>query len=85
MLVPSFGCVISSWPQPIDLTPWQMVGLALVFIALTFCAIANQEAFAAVLRDLFLSRPRERVWLRGGVAAFLAALVLRLAVKERGS
>jgi threonine/homoserine/homoserine lactone efflux protein len=60
----------------------QMLGLALVFMAMTFAAFAIYGAFAAYVRDRVLSRPRAMAWLRGAFAASFALLGLRLAVVE---
>jgi threonine/homoserine/homoserine lactone efflux protein len=61
----------------------RMTGLALVFMALTFAGFALYGAFAALLRDRILARPRAMAWLRGGFAASFAALGLRLAFTGR--
>ena len=67
---------------PVDATnaAGQMLGLALVFMAMTFAAFAIYGAFAASLRDRILSRPRAMTWLRGTFAASFTLLGLRLAV-----
>ena len=69
---------------PVDATDAarQMLGLALVFMAMTFAAFAVYGAFAASLRDRVLSKPRAMAWLRGTFAASFALLGLRLAVAE---
>ncbi len=60
----------------------QMLGLALVFMVMTFAAFAVYGAFAAFLRDRVLSKPRAMTWLRGTFAASFTLLGLRLAVAE---
>lgn len=60
----------------------QMLGLALVFMVMTFSAFAVYGAFAASLRDRVLSKPRAMAWLRGTFATSFTLLGLRLAVAE---
>lgn len=69
---------------PVDATDAarQMLGLALVFMAMTFAAFAVYGAFAASLRDRVLSKPHAMAWLRGTFAGSFALLASRLAVAE---
>jgi threonine/homoserine/homoserine lactone efflux protein len=69
---------------PVDATnaAGQMLGLALVFMAMTFAAFAIYGAFAAYLRDRVLSKPRAMTWLRVTFATSFTLLGLRLAVAE---
>lgn len=61
----------------------QMLGLAVVFMAMTFATFALYGAFAAALRDRVLSRPQVMTWLRGTFAVSFALLGVRLALSQR--
>lgn len=60
-----------------------MLGLALVFMALTFIVFVGYGAFAALARDQVVSRPSVMRWMKRSFAAAFAALGLRLALAER--
>ena len=60
-----------------------LVGLALVFMALTLVVFLAYGAGAALARDYVISRPAVMRWLRRSFAASFAALGLRLALAER--
>ena len=62
---------------------WQMVGLSLVFMALTFIVFALYGVFAATMRKQVISRPRVMTWLRRTFAATYVLLAGRLAVESR--
>ncbi len=48
---------------------WHMIGLSLVFMALTFVVFALYGLCAATMRDQVISRPRVMAWLRRTFAA----------------
>lgn len=60
-----------------------MLGLALVFMALTFIVFVVYGAFAALARDQVVNRPAVMRWMKRSFAAAFAALGLRLAFAER--
>ncbi|WP_375567129.1 LysE family translocator [Oceaniradius stylonematis] len=60
-----------------------MLGLALVFMALTFIVFVGYGAFAALARDQVVNRPAVMRWMKRSFAAAFAALGLRLAFAER--
>ncbi|WP_447947859.1 LysE family translocator [Microbacterium maritypicum] len=62
---------------------WQMVGLSLVFMALTFVVFALYGVFAATMRAQVLGRPRVMTWLRRSFAATYVLLAGRLALETR--
>lgn len=57
-----------------------MVGLSLVFMAVTFVVFATYGVFAAAMRRHVLERPRVVAWMRRTFAATYALLAGRLAV-----
>jgi threonine/homoserine/homoserine lactone efflux protein len=61
----------------------QMLGLSAVFMAMTFVVFAGYGAFAAVMRDKVLARPRIVAWMRRVFAGTFAALGARLAFESR--
>ena len=65
-----------------DPTP-TLVGLALVFMAITFAVFAIYGACAAAARDYVISRPTVLRWLRRSFAAAFVLLGVRLALAER--
>lgn len=67
-------------PADADDVALRMLGLALIFMAMTFAAFALYGAFAAALRRQVLSRPRAMAWMRGIFAASFALLAIRLAI-----
>lgn len=60
-----------------------MLGLAIVFMVLTFVVFAGYGAAAAATRRHVLGRPVVMRWLRRSFAAAFALLGLRLALAER--
>jgi threonine/homoserine/homoserine lactone efflux protein len=62
---------------------WLMVGLSLVFMALTFVVFALYGLFAATMRSQVISRPRVMAWLRRTFAATYVLLAGRLALENR--
>ena len=59
------------------------VGLAGVFLALTFGVFVGYGAFAAATRRYVITRPSVMRWLRRGFAGAFAALGVRLALSDR--
>ncbi|MFE7197348.1 LysE family translocator [Microbacterium oxydans] len=62
---------------------WQMAGLSLVFMALTFVVFALYGIFAATMRTQVLGRPKIVTWLRRSFAATYVLLAGRLALETR--
>ncbi len=62
---------------------WQMVGLSLVFMALTFIVFALYGTFAATMRAQVITRPKVMAWLRRTFAATYVLLAGRLALESR--
>ena len=62
---------------------WQMVGLSLVFMVLTFIVFALYGAFAATMRNQVITRPKVMAWLRRTFAATYVLLAGRLALESR--
>ena len=60
-----------------------MLGLAGIFMALTFIVFVGYGAFASATRRYVISRPRVMLWLRRGFAGAFGALGLRLALSDR--
>jgi threonine/homoserine/homoserine lactone efflux protein len=60
-----------------------MLGLALVFMAMTFAVFVVYGAGAAWARDYVISRPAVMRWLRRAFAGAFGLLGLRLALAER--
>ena len=60
-----------------------MLGLAGVFMALTFIVFVGYGAFASATRRYVISKPSVLAWLRRGFAGAFAALGLRLALSDR--
>ncbi len=60
-----------------------MLGLAGVFMALTFVVFVGYGAFAAATRRYVVSKPRVMLWLRRGFAGAFGLLGLRLALSDR--
>lgn len=60
-----------------------MLGLAAVFMALTFVVFVGYGAGAAATRDYVVSRPAVMLWLRRSFAGAFGLLGLRLALAER--
>ncbi len=62
---------------------WHMVGLSLVFMAMTFIVFALYGVFAATMRNQVISRPKVMTWLRRTFAATYVLLAGRLALESR--
>jgi threonine/homoserine/homoserine lactone efflux protein len=60
-----------------------MLGLAAVFMGLTFVVFAGYGAFASAARRQVISRPGVMLWLRRGFAGAFGTLGLRLALADR--
>lgn len=60
-----------------------MLGLATIFMALTFIVFVGYGAFASATRRYVISNPRVMRWMRRGFAGTFALLGLRLALAER--
>ncbi|WP_375389589.1 LysE family translocator [uncultured Amnibacterium sp.] len=60
-----------------------MVGLSLVFMAVTFVVFAAYGVFAAGMRAQVLTRPRVVAWMRRSFAATYVLLAGRLALVEK--
>ena len=60
-----------------------MLGLAAIFMLLTFVIFVGYGGFAAAARRHVISKPAVMQWLRRGFAGAFAALGLRLALAER--
>ncbi len=60
-----------------------MLGLAGIFMALTFIVFVGYGAFASATRRYVISRPRVMLWMRRGFAGAFGALGLRLALADR--
>ena len=60
-----------------------MLGLAAVFMVMTFVVFVGYGAFASATRRYVISRPNVMLWLRGSFAAAFGALGLRLALADR--
>lgn len=62
---------------------WHMVGLSLVFMAITLIVFAVYGIFAATMRAQVITRPRVIAWLRRTFAATYVLLAGRLALENR--
>lgn len=60
-----------------------LLGLALVFMAMTFVVFLVYGACAALARDYVISRPKVLLWLRRSFAGAFGVLGLRLALSDR--
>ena len=60
-----------------------MIGLALMFMLLTFIVFVGYGACASLARDYVISRPRVMRWLKMTFAGSFGLLGLRLALAER--
>lgn len=61
----------------------RMAGLSAVFMAVTFVVFALYGAFAAVMRDQVMARPRVLAWMRRLFASAFTALAVKLAFASR--
>jgi len=62
---------------------WFLIGLSLVFMAVTFVVFAIYGLFAAGMRRHVLGRPRVVAWMRRTFAGTYVLLAGRLAVQDR--
>ncbi len=60
-----------------------MLGLAAIFMLLTFVIFAGYGAFAAATRQYVISKPRVLLWMKRGFAGAFGVLGLRLAMSDR--
>lgn len=60
-----------------------MLGLAAIFMLLTFIVFVGYGGFASATRQYVISRPPVMLWMRRGFAGAFAALGLRLALSDR--
>lgn len=60
-----------------------MLGLAAVFMLLTFAIFVGYGAFAATTRHYVVSKPRVMLWMKRGFAGAFGVLGLRLAMSDR--
>lgn len=66
-------------PEPVI----RMIGLSVVFMALTFVIFAAYGAMAAALRQHVISSATVQTWLRRGFGAAFAILAVQLAATQR--
>lgn len=64
-------------------TTLELVGLASIFMSLTFVVFVGYGACAALARDHVISRPRVMSWIKRSLAASFGVLGLKLALSER--
>ncbi len=62
---------------------WHMIGLSLIFMAMTFVVFALYGVFAATMRNQVITRPKVMAWLRRTFAATYVLLAGRLALESR--
>ncbi len=62
---------------------WRLIGLSLVFMAITFAVFVVYGLFAAGMRRRVLSKPRVVAWMRRTFAATYVILAGRLAMQDR--
>lgn len=62
---------------------WHMIGLSVVFMALTFVVFTLYGVFAATMRNQVITRPKVVTWLRRTFAATYVLLAGRLAFETR--
>ncbi len=60
-----------------------MLGLAAIFMLLTFIVFVGYGGFASATRRYVISKPLVMLWLRRGFAGAFGALGLRLALSDR--
>ena len=70
-------------PAGADNSTWQMIGLSLVFMVVTFVVFALYGVFAATMRNQVITRPKVVTWLRRTFAATYVLLAGRLALETR--
>jgi len=61
----------------------RMLGLSVVFMAMTFVVFVAYGRFAAAMRERVISRPRVMAWIRRAFAGAFGALGVRLATTDR--
>lgn len=62
---------------------WHMIGLSLVFMAMTFVVFALYGMFAATMRTQVITRPKVMSWMRRTFGATYVLLAGRLALENR--
>ena len=60
-----------------------MLGLSLVFMAMTFVVFVGYGVFAASVRERIIARPRVMTWMRRTFAGAFVALGAKLALSDR--
>lgn len=70
-------------PTEVNSPTATLMGLALVFMAMTFLVFVVYGACAALARDYVISRPRVLLWLRRSFAGAFGLLGLRLALSDK--
>ncbi len=79
-----FFAFLPQFVRPDAASPtWTMIGLSLVFMAVTWVIFSAYGVFAAAARNQVLARPRVMTWLRRAFAGSYVLLAGRLAVTER--
>jgi len=64
-------------------TTWQLIGLASIFMIMTFLVFVGYGACASMAREKVISRPRVMSWIKRSLAGSFALLGLKLAISER--
>lgn len=79
-----FFAFLPQFVRPNDAAPVnRMLGLSLVFMAMTFVVFTAYGAFAAIVRRHVISSASVQVWMRRGFAAAFAGLAVKLAATQR--
>ncbi|WP_084073731.1 LysE family translocator [Demequina sp. NBRC 110052] len=79
-----FFAFLPQFVAPSDPAPWRaMVGLSLVFMALTWVVFVAYGLFASAMRSQVLARPRVVTWMRRTFGLAYVALAGRLALASR--
>jgi len=64
-------------------TTWQLIGLASVFMLMTFLVFVGYGACASIAREKVISRPRVMSWIKRSLAGSFGLLGLKLALSDR--
>lgn len=79
-----FFAFLPQFVDPRDPSPtWTMIGLSLVFMALTWLVFVAYGLFASAMRSRVLARPRVVTWMRRTFGLAYVALAGRLAIATR--
>lgn len=79
-----FFAFLPQFVQPGTSNEWlAMVGLSVVFMAITFVVFVGYGLFAAAVRTYVINRPAVLMWLRRTFAVSYVALAGRLALQDR--